>query len=280
MRVSNTEEVVPVVKDLVKRACFELDGGFIGSLKDACENEESPLGKEILDTIIKNANFAKNEGVATCQDTGVTVVYLEIGQEVSWEGKGLIDMINEGVRQGYREGYLRNSVVSDPILRENTNDNTPAVIRTEIVPGDKVSITVMPKGAGSENMSRVAMLTPADGVEGVKRFVLETVELAGGKACPPLIVGIGLGGTMDMAPWLAKKALLRSVGYENSKEHLSILEKELLKDINDLGIGPLGVGGRVTALDVHIETYPCHIASLPIAVNLQCHANRHAHATL
>lgn len=276
MRIINTKEIVPIIKDLVKKACYELDDNVIKSLKKAYEKEESPLGKEILNTLIENALIAKKEQIACCQDTGVTVVHMEIGQEVAWEGECLSKQVNEGVRQGYVEGYLRKSVVKDPITRINTRDNTPAVLHTEIIPGDKVFITVLPKGAGSENMSRLAMLTPADGVEGIKRFVIETVECAGGKACPPLVVGVGIGGTMDKAAWLSKKALVRPIGDKNEQVHLAKLEKQLTKDINDLGIGPLGLGGRITALDVHIETYPCHIASLPVAVNLQCHASRHA----
>jgi fumarate hydratase subunit alpha len=276
----NTSEVVPVIKKLVQEACYGLDENVIESLQDALKKEESPLGQEIINTLLENAEFAKQEQVPCCQDTGVTIVHMEIGQEVAWEGNPLFDEVNEGVRQGYVEGYLRKSVVSDPILRVNTNDNTPAVLHTEIVPGSSVTITVMPKGAGSENMSRLAMLTPAQGVDGIKEFVIETVKLAGGKACPPLVVGVGIGGTMDKTAWLAKKALKRSVGDRNKEKHIADLELELLESINDLGIGPLGVGGRMTALDVHIETYPCHIASLPIAVNLQCHSNRHAMAIL
>jgi len=280
VRIINTSEVVPVIKELVKKACYELDENFIESLQDAFKKEESPLGKEIINTLLQNAEFAKNESVPCCQDTGVTIIHMEIGQEVSWEGNLLFDEVNEGVRQGYIEGYLRKSIVSDPILRVNTNDNTPAVLHTEIVSGHEVKITVMPKGAGSENMSRLTMLTPAHGVEGIKQFVIETVELAGGKACPPLVVGVGIGGTMDKTAWLAKKALKRPIGDRNNEKHLADLELELKESINNLGIGPLGVGGRMTALDVHIETYPCHIASLPVAVNLQCHSNRHAVAII
>ncbi|SET75101.1 fumarate hydratase subunit alpha [Natronincola peptidivorans] len=280
MRIINTDEIVSIIKELCKKACYELDSDFIETLKTSLKEEESKLGKEILDALIENAEYAKEKQVACCQDTGVTVVHMEIGQEVAWEGRPLKEAINEGVRQGYKEGYLRKSVVKDPIIRENTGDNTPAIIKTEIVPGNQVKITVMPKGAGSENMSRLQMLTPADGIEGIKKFVLETIELAGGKACPPLIVGVGIGGTMDYAAWLAKKALQRPVGDESPQEHLKALEKDLKVAINDLGIGPLGLGGLVTALDVHIEAYPCHIASLPVAVNIQCHASRHAAITI
>jgi fumarate hydratase subunit alpha len=276
MRIINTSEVIPIIKRLAMKACYELDDNVMDSFRKAYNEEKSPLGKEIISTLIENANLAKKEQIACCQDTGVTVVYLYIGQEVCWEGQPLFDAVNEGVRQGYKDGYLRKSVLSDPILRENSNDNTPAVLYTEIVPGDKVTIKVLPKGAGSENMSRLQMLIPADGVEGIKRFVLETIELAGGKACPPLIVGVGIGGTMDKAAMLAKESLQRPIGDKNKADHLATLEEELLIEINNTGIGPLGIGGLVTALDVHVETYPCHIASLPVAVNIQCHASRHA----
>ena len=280
MRKIRTEELIPIIKELCKKACYELDNELVDKLKETFEEEESELGKEVLDELIQNAEYAKENQVACCQDTGITVVHMEIGQEVFWEGMYLNDAINEGVRQGYEEGYLRKSVVGDPLIRENTGDNTPAVIRTDIVKGDKVKIVVMPKGAGSENMSRLKMLTPADGSEGVKNFVLETIRLAGGKACPPLIVGIGIGGTMDHATWISKKALQRPLGEANKAEHLEKLELELLEEINKTGIGPLGLGGTVTALDVNIEAFPCHIASLPVAVNLQCNSSRHAVVTI
>lgn len=276
MRVINTKDLIPVVNQLVIKACTDLDDNLMNALKQSMVLEESELGKEVMETLIENANLAREKQVASCQDTGIAVVYLDIGQEVSWEGPSLMDMINEGVRQGYAKGYLRNSVVGDPIIRENTKDNTPAVIHTKIVEGREVEITVMPKGAGSENMGRASVLKPADGVEGIINYVIETVENAGGKACPPLIVGVGLGGTMEKSTLLAKEALKRPIGNRSQLTHIAALEEELLKKINDLGIGPIGIGGRVTALDVHIETFPCHIASLPIAVNLQCHANRHA----
>jgi fumarate hydratase subunit alpha len=280
VRVINTKDIIVVIKELVKKSCYELDDNLIGSLKNALDIEESDLGREIIETLLENADYARKEQIPCCQDTGVAVVHMEIGQRICWEGQPLQDAVNEGVRQGYIEGFLRKSVVRDPIIRENTNDNTPAVLHCDIVPGDKVKITIMPKGAGSENMGRLAMLTPADGVVGIKKFVIETVRLAGGKACPPLIVGVGIGGTMDQAAWIAKKALQRPIGHNNKEEHLYRLEQELKKEINDLGIGPLGVGGRVTALDVHVETYPTHIACLPVAVNLQCHADRHAAAEI
>lgn len=280
MRKLKTDDLIPIIKELCKKACYELDYEFIDKLKESLDVEESSLGKEVISELISNAENARENQVACCQDTGITLVHMEIGQDVTWEGMYLKDAINEGVRQGYIEGYLRKSVVGDPIIRENTGDNTPAVIKTDIVEGDRVRIIVMPKGAGSENMSRLKMLTPADGVEGIKKFVLETVVLGGGKPCPPLIVGVGIGGTMDEAAWLSKKALQRPLGKISKLEHLKILETELLDEINKTGVGPLGLGGRVTALDVNVETFPCHIASLPVSVNLQCHASRHAEQTI
>ncbi len=280
MRVIETKQVISIVRDLAIEACCNLKGDLIDALEKAFKDEESPMGKEIISTLLENAEYARKEQVPCCQDTGVAVVYIEIGQEVCWEGQSLLDAVNEGIRQGYREGYLRKSVAKDPIIRENSNDNTPTILYTEIVPGDKVEITVLPKGFGSENMNRLIMLKPADGVEGIKDFVIETVKLAGGKACPPLVVGVGIGGTTDKAAQMAKKAVLRPIGERNKEAHVSELENELLLRINNLGIGPLGVGGRVTALDVHIEIYATHIAGLPVAVNLQCHANRHATAVL
>lgn len=279
-RIINTEEVIPVLVQLIKKACYELDDNFMEALKNAYAVEESPIGKDTLDILIQNAEYAKAEQIACCQDTGTCVVIMEIGQAVSWFGQPLRDQINEGVRQGYDQGYLRKSMVRDPLERVNTNDNTPAVIHTEIVPGDKVAITVMPKGGGSENMGSFATLIPAQGIEGVKEFVLETIRMAGGKPCPPIIVGVGVGGTMDHCTWMAKKALLRPIGERNPKPLYAELEVELLQRINDLGIGPLGIGGRATALDVHIDYYPCHITALPVAVNIQCHASRHARAVL
>jgi fumarate hydratase subunit alpha len=250
------------------------------ALRDAYQKEESPYGKDTLQLLIENAEYAKKEQIACCQDTGTCVVVMEIGQEVSWTGGPLLDAVNEGVRKGYDEGYLRKSMVRDPLNRVNTGDNTPAVFHSEIVPGDKVTVTVMPKGGGSENMGAFSTLLPAEGEAGVKNFVLKAVESAGGKACPPVIVGVGVGGTMDKCAWIAKKALLRPVGDRNPDSYYAKLELELLEKINNLGIGPLGMGGRITALDVHIEYYPCHITALPVAVNLQCHASRRAAAVL
>lgn len=279
-RVVNTEDVVPVIKRLVMKACYELDENLVQALRDAAEREKSPYSKDTLKLLVENAEYAKKEQIACCHDTGTCVVLIEIGQEVIWAGKPLTEMINEGVRQGYRDGYLRKSMVIDPLDRINTDDNTPAVIHTDIVEGDKIHITVMPKGGGSENMGAFSTLVPADGIEGVRKFVLETVKSAGGKTCPPIIVGVGVGGTMDYCTWIAKKALLRPIGQRNLKPLYAELEMELLEEINKMGIGTLGMGGTVTALDVHVEYFPCHITALPVAVNLQCHASRHADAEL
>lgn len=280
VRTLNTKEVVPVIRELAMQACMVLNDNVIGAYKDALAKEESPYSKETLDLLIQNAELAKREEVAVCHDTGTAVVILEIGQEVAWEGEDLTDQINEGIRQGYEDGYLRKSIVKDPLHRVNTGDNTPAVIHTEIVPGSEVKITVMPKGGGSENMGTFKTLVPAEGVEGVKKFVVDSVRQAGGKTCPPIIVGVGIGGTMDKATWISKKALLRPIGEAHPQEFYANLEKEILQEINDLGIGTLGMGGTQTALDVHIEYYPCHITALPVAVNLQCHASRHATRTI
>ncbi len=280
MRSINTKELIPVIRGLCIQACQHLSANVTDALKDARRREESPLCREILDMLIENADYADKNNLACCQDTGMTVIFMEIGQEVCWEGEPLTEAVNEGVRQGYRDGYLRKSVVADPILRTNTGDNTPAVLHTEIIPGDRVTITVLPKGAGSENMSHLSMLIPADGVAGIKKAVLDAVDYAGGKPCPPLVIGIGLGGTMDQAAVLSKKALRRDIGNRNPKPHLAKLEEELLKEINDSGIGALGMGGTVTALDVHVEAYPTHIACLPLAITFQCHACRHAQAQI
>lgn len=257
-------------------ANYDLPKDIFDALKERIKEEKSPLGREILKNIIKNAEIAKGKRVPICQDTGIAVVFVEIGQDIRIVNGNLKEAINEGVRLGYEEGYLRKSVVKSPIVRQNTKDNTPAIIHYNICEGDKLSITVMPKGAGSENMSALKMLKPSDGIEGIKNFVIETVQNAGPNACPPLIVGVGIGGDFEFAPYLAKIALLRSVGERNTDEMLAQLEEELLQEINMLGIGPQGLGGSTTAIDVHIETYPTHIASLPVAVNLGCHVTRHA----
>jgi fumarate hydratase subunit alpha len=279
-REINTADLVPVIAELAKKACYELDDNFMAALRGAVEKEESPYGRDTLQLLIDNAGYAKSEQIACCHDTGTCVVIMEIGQEVSWAGMPLFDAVNEGVRKGYEEGYLRKSMVRDPLNRINTGDNTPAVFHAEIVPGDKVAITVMPKGGGSENMGAFSTLVPAAGAEGVKDFVIKTMEYAGGKTCPPVIVGVGVGGTMDQCTWIAKKALLRPVGIRNQNPFYAAMEEELVEKINNLGIGPLGMGGRITALDVHIEYYPCHITTLPVAVNFQCHASRHAQTVL
>lgn len=245
------------------------------SFKKAYEEEISLTGKEILQQLIKNAEIAHEEKVPMCQDTGYAVIFMEVGQDVRIEGGDLYEAINEGVRKGYTEGYLRKSIVGHPLERKNTGDNTPAVIHTKIVPGDNLRIIVAPKGGGSENMSAIKMLRPADGVEGVKKFVIDTVKAAGPNPCPPVVVGVGIGGTFEKAALLAKEALLRELGEKSKYPDIAKLEEELLKEINKLGIGPQGLGGRTTALAVHVEIYAAHIASLPVAVNLNCHAARH-----
>lgn len=280
-RIIDTETVIPIIRGLIIAACIDLNENTVQAIRSCLAREESPLGRQVLEELLANAAYAKQEHIACCHDTGVAVVYMQIGQEVSWTGRPLIDRVNEGVRQGYRDGYLRKSIVRDPVFdRINTDDNTPAVVHTEVVSGDRVGIAVMPKGGGSENMSRYKMLTPADGLEGVIEFIMETVELAGGKPCPPYIVGIGIGGSMDQAAWLSKKSLFRPIGERHREENYATFELQLLERINRTGIGPLGTGGRMTAMDVHIETQGCHITSLPVAVNLQCHAARRAHTTI
>jgi len=248
----------------------------VEALTEAREREESTVGREILDRLLENAAIAAEESVPMCQDTGIAVVFVEIGDDVKVTGRPLREAIAEGVREGYEKGYLRKSLVASPLDRKNTGDNTPPVVHTEAVPGDSLKITVAPKGAGSENMSRLRMMSPADGVEGVKRLVVETVEAAGASACPPLIIGVGLGGNFEQCALIAKRALLRPLSQRNSDPAAAELEAELLDLVNATGIGPMGVGGRITALAVNVETLPCHIASLPVAVNLQCHAARHA----
>jgi len=247
----------------------------VDALKKAQPKEESPLGKEILNQILANAEIAKNEKMPLCQDTGLSAIFVELGQDVHIEGGDFENAIHEGIRQGYKDGFLRKSIVEDPLRRKNTGDNTPAVISTRIVRGDKIKITILPKGGGSENMSAIKMLKPSDGEEGVKSFVVETVKKAGGNPCPPIIVGVGVGGSFDKCAYLAKKALLRKVGSIHSDPYYAAMEKELLERVNNTGIGPQGLGGRITALAVHIEAHPCHIASLPAAVNTQCHSARH-----
>lgn len=260
-------------------ACTLLGEDVIQALEQARAGEESPVGREILDRIIENAQVAKAERIPLCQDTGMAIVFLEIGQEVHVEGGALSEAIHEGVRQGYRDGSLRKSVLH-PISRVNTGDNTPAVIHTEIVPGDRLKITMAPKGFGSENMSRVTMFPPSAGIEAVKDFVVQRIEESGGNPCPPIVVGVGIGGTFEKAALIAKKALLRPLGTANPDPLLAEIEEELLNRINNLGIGPMGLGGRTTALEVHVNTYPTHIASIPCAVNIQCHSCRHREVEL
>lgn len=274
------KDITDTVERLCIEACTVLGEDWWQAMEEALEREESALGKEILRLLQENARLAASTGEALCQDTGTAVVFLELGQEVRLTGGDLYEAINEGVRRGYSKGYLRQSMVDDPLIRKNTGDNTPAIIHVEIVPGSDLKITVAPKGGGSENSSGLTMLKPADGREGVIKYVLEVVETAGANPCPPVIVGVGLGGNLEKAAFLAKKALLRPLGTRHPEAHIAELEKEILERINATGIGPQGLGGRITALDVHIEIYPTHIASLPVAVNLQCHAARHAAAVL
>lgn len=280
MREIKTEEITRVVKEMCIEANYHLGPDVLSALAQAREKEESPLGVGILEQIVENAAIAEKEQIPTCQDTGFAIIILELGQEVRVVGGDLYQAINEGVRQGYKEGFLRASILSDPLRRVNTGDNTPAVIHTEIVPGDKLKITFGAKGGGSENMSDVAMLMPSDGAEGVKKFVVDCVKRAGGNPCPPIVVGVGIGGTFEMATLLAKKAVIRPLGTSHPDPYYAEMERELLGKVNDLGIGPQGLGGRITALAVHVETYPCHIASLPVAVNINCHAYRHKEVVL
>ena len=280
MRTLHTDKIKEAVKEMCIEANLTLSSDVEGRICAAEQTETAELGKKILSQLKENMEIAKTESIPICQDTGMAIIFLEIGQEVYFEGDYLEDAINQGVREGYAEGYLRKSVVGDPLLRVNTKDNTPAVIHTKIVPGDKVKVTVAPKGFGSENMSRVCMLKPADGEEGVKEAVLETVRLAGPNACPPMVVGVGIGGSFEKCALLAKKALTRNLDTPSELPHIRAMEEELLQKINALGIGPGGLGGKTTALGVNIEVYPTHIAGLPVAVNICCHVNRHASRTL
>lgn len=274
MREVAVSEITTVVRDLFIDANVNLGEDVMAALHHALEREESAIGKEVIKELLENARIAQEEGMPICQDTGFPVVFIELGQDVHLKGGDLIEAINEGVRQGSRDGYLRPSICHC-FTRQNTGANTPAVIHLEIVPGETVRIIVFPKGGGSENMSRVTMLAPAAGLKGVKEYVVQRVKDSGANPCPPVIVGVGIGGTFDQAALIAKKALLRPVGGENPDPEIAAIEDSLLEAINDLGIGPQGYGGRVTALAVHVEMIPCHIASLPVAVNIQCHAHRH-----
>lgn len=280
MKTIKTADITALVERLCIEACCVITDDINNKFKSALQTEKSPLGKQILGTLIENARIAREERSPMCQDTGMTVVFVRMGQNVQIEGGFIEDAINEGVRRGYKEGYLRKSVVRDPLDRVNTGDNTPAVIHYELTSGDDFHITVSPKGFGSENKSALKMLTPSEGVEGVKRFVLDTISAAGGNPCPPIIVGVGIGGTMERAAYLSKKALLREVGSINENPLLVDLEAELLTEINKLGIGPAGFGGTTTALAVHVFTNATHIAGLPVSVNIGCHATRHAEGSL
>ena len=276
IREINTAEIISIVKEMCIEANHFLSEDMDSALKKATAEEKSELGQKILNQLQDNLKIAGEEMIPICQDTGMAVFFVEVGQDVHFVGQPIEDAINEGVRQGYVDGFLRKSVVGDPILRENTKDNTPAVIHYSIVPGDKVKLTFAPKGFGSENMSRVFMLKPADGIEGVKEAILTAVRDAGPNACPPMVVGVGVGGTFEKCAVMAKKALTRPAGEHSPIEYVAEMEKEMLDRINKLGIGPGGLGGSTTALSVNINTYPTHIAGLPVAINICCHVNRHA----
>lgn len=275
MKQIAVHNIIDAVKQICIDANYLLGPEELAALDEGIKKEESPTGIEVLKQIRQNADIAKNEDIPICQDTGLAVFFVDIGNDVTIEGGALTDAINEGVRQGYKEGYLRKSVLNDPVKRVNTGDNTPAIIHYNYVEGDKLRIILDAKGGGSENMSRLKMLKPSNGRDGIKDFVVEAVKLAGGNPCPPLVVGVGIGGNFEKCALMAKHALLRELGKPSKEPDTARLEQELLQEINDLGIGPMGLGGRVTALAVHVETYPCHIASLPAAVNLDCHVHRH-----
>lgn len=280
MRTINTELITQQVKEMCMDVNIHLSKDVKCTIEEAEKKEESPLGKQILGQLEENMEIASNTKIPICQDTGMTVVFLKVGQEVHFEGGYIEDAINEGIRQGYQKGYLRKSVVKDPVDRVNTKDNTPGVIHYEIVPGDQVEITIAPKGFGSENMSRLYMLKPADGLDGIRNAILETVKLAGPNACPPIVVGVGIGGTFEKCAILAKKALTRDLNSSSEIPYVKELENEMLEKINNLGIGPAGLGGTMTALGVNIETYPTHIAGMPVAINICCHVNRHIRRTI
>jgi len=280
MREISTEKITAAVAGLCMSANYELGDDVKAALKAAHKTETSPVGRGILEQIIENAEIARDESAPMCQDTGYAVLFVELGQDVKITGGNLREAINEGVRRGYKDGYLRKSILGDPLKRVNTKDNTPALIHFDIVAGDKMKITVAPKGGGAENMSEVRMLKPSDGAEGVKNFVVERVRKSGGNPCPPVVVGVGIGGTFEGSALLAKKALLRELGSHHPDPFYAAMEDELLERINKIGSGPQGLGGNTTALGVLIETGPCHIASLPAAVNMQCHAARHKSAVL
>ncbi|AYD39294.1 fumarate hydratase [Clostridium fermenticellae] len=280
MRDISTDEIIEAVRKLCIDSNYYLSKDVRDKIEKAQADEDSDIAKEILDKILENADISKNENMPMCQDTGMACVFVEIGQEVHIVNGNIEDAVNEGVRRGYMEGYLRKSVVKDPIRRINTKDNTPAIIYYDIVPGDKLKVTVAPKGFGSENMSQIKMLKPADGLDGVKKFILNVAKEAGPNPCPPMVLGVGIGGNFDKAAYLAKKSLTRPINVRNSDKFYADLEEELLDEINKLGIGPQGFGGKTTALAVNIETYPTHIAGLPVAVNISCHVTRHGEVVL
>ncbi|MGB8656961.1 MAG: fumarate hydratase [Candidatus Zixiibacteriota bacterium] len=280
MRDVSTKDIVKAVKDLCLDANYNLGEDVQDALRKAYQKEESPVGKATLQQIIDNFEIAKQGEFPICQDTGFAVFFVDMGDQVCIHDGNLFEAINEGVRQGYKDGYLRKSILADPIERKNTGDNTPAVIHLNVVPGDKLKIVIAPKGGGSENMSEVKMMKPADGVEGVKQFVIDMVKRSGSNPCPPIVVGVGIGGTFEKCAEMAKRALLRPIGSKHSNPFYAQLEAELLEKVNKLGIGPQGFGGTQTALAVHVETYPCHIASFPAAVNINCHAARHKEVVL
>jgi fumarate hydratase subunit alpha len=280
VRDISAKKIADTVARLSMEANFDLEKDVVDALKRGQSVEQSPVGREIFGQLLENAGIARSEKMPLCQDTGLAIVFVELGQDAHITGGTLEDAINEGVRRGYQEGYLRKSVLGDPLKRVNTKDNTPAVIHARIVPGARLRLWVVPKGGGSENMSKIAMLKPADGVEGVKKFVVESVRTASANPCPPIVVGVGIGGSFEQCAFNAKKALLREIGSAHTDAFYAALERELLEKVNNLGVGPMGLGGRVTALAVHIEVAPCHIASLPVAVNINCHAARHKLAEL
>lgn len=275
MRSINVSEIIDCIEKLCVSSNHNLNDDIMKGLQNGLKSEQSHIGKDVLEKLIYNAKLAENNKMAICQDTGMAVVFLDIGQDLCIVGGDLEDAVNEGVRRGYKNGFLRKSVVADPILRNNTGDNTPAIIHYNIVKGDKLKITIAPKGFGSENMSGLKMLKPSDGIEGVKKFVIDTVDSAGPNPCPPIVVGVGIGGTMEKCAIISKKALLRPIDKRSNIGYVADLENELLDTINKLGIGPSGLGGKVTALGVNIEVFPTHIAGLPVAVNISCHATRH-----
>ena len=282
MRIIEAKEIIDVVKRLTMDANYYLPEDVLDTIKRAKEKEESPTAKDILEQIIENNRIARDEKLALCQDTGFAVFFVELGQKVQITGGEYLEAFNEGTRRGYQVGYLRKSIVDDPVLsRVNTKDNTPCIVYTDIVPGDEIKITFCPKGGGAENMAEVKMLTAAHGIEGVKDFVVDRVTRSGGNPCPPVVVGVGIGGTFEKCAMLAKKSLLREpLGAPNPDPRFAEVERELLERINNLGIGPMGLGGRTTALAVHVETFPCHIATMPAAVNLNCHVSRHKNAVI